>query len=209
MAKDERMARLVGMIIFINAHPGVTIDELARHNKISVRSCFRDLKTLCCAGVPLYCNNGGYRLVEQSRLKNLALTFEEALALIYGIKLLEKQRGLIRVGKGLQQKLSDLLPTQLRNEIVDLEKQVAVSVNTAVDYTDSGGIFKKLNEAIRQQSKVTMEYYSFTSDELTRRAVDLYQIVFQDGFWYLVAFCHLRQEVRSVPGGPDSGIGNQ
>lgn len=195
MAQNDRAIRLIRMILFIEAHPGLTVEKLAKHSGISIRHCYRDLQALCYAGVPLYCDDG-YRLLEKSGLKKLALTLEEALALIYGMKLMEKQRGPIRAGTELKGKLFDLLPNQLRNEIEDLQKQVEVSANTSVDYSESGGLFKRINEAIRQQRCLDMEYYSFTSGELKTRIVDPYQIVYQDGFWYLVAFCHLRNEVR-------------
>lgn len=41
-----------------------------------------------------------------------------------------------------------------------------------------------------------MKYYSFSRDEVTDRLVEPYQLVFKDGFWYLVAFCHRNQETR-------------
>lgn len=195
MAQNDRVIRLIRMVLLIEAHPGLPVEELAKQNGISVRHCYRDLQALCYAGVPLYCD-GGYRLIEKSGLKKLSLTLEEALALIYGMKLMEKQRGPIRAGTELKEKLFDLLPNQLRNEIEDLQKQVEVSNNTAVDYSESGGLFKRINEAIRQQQSLNMEYYSFSGGELKTRTIDPYQIVYQDSFWYLVAFCHLRNEIR-------------
>jgi predicted DNA-binding transcriptional regulator YafY len=183
------------MILLIEAKPGLSAEELAIICEISTRSCFRDLQVLCCAGVPIYYDNG-YRLLEKSQLKKVSLSLEEALALIYGIKLLEKQRGPIRAGAEVKEKLLELLPNQLRHEIEDYQKQVDVSVNTTVDYSETGGVFKRLNEAIRQQQNLEMEYYSFASSELKTRIIDPYQIVYRDGFWYLVAFCHLRNEIR-------------
>ena len=195
MAQNDRVIRLIRMVLMIEAHPGLSAEELAKQNGIGVRQCYRDLQMLCCAGVPIY-PDGGYRIIGKSGLKKLSLTLEEALALIYGMKLLEKQRGPIRAGAELREKLFDLLPVQLRNEIEDLQKQVAVSGHTAVDYSGYGKLFKRINEAIREEQSLNMEYYSFSGGELKTRTVDPYQIVYRDGFWYLVAFCHLRQEIR-------------
>jgi predicted DNA-binding transcriptional regulator YafY len=99
MAKGDNLIRLVGMILWIDAHPGLSAKELAKSNGISERQVFRDIKVLCYAGVPLY-NDNGYRLLEKSKLGKISLTLEEALALIYGIKLLEKQKGLLRTMAG-------------------------------------------------------------------------------------------------------------
>lgn len=195
MGQNDRVIRLIRMVLMIEAHPGLTAEELAKRNGISVRQCYRDLQMLCCAGVPIYPDDG-YRIIGKSGLKKLSLTLEEALALIYGMKLMEKQRGPIRAGTELKEKLFELLPNQLRNEIEDLHKQVEVSAHTAVDYSEYGKLFKRINEAIREQQSLNMEYYSFSGGEVKTRTVDPYQIVYRDGFWYLVAFCHLRHEIR-------------
>lgn len=195
MAKGDRVIRLVRMILLIESRPGLSAEELAKICGISVRNCYRDLQVLCCAGVPIY-NDNGYRLLEKSRLKTISLTLEEALALIYGVKLLEKQRGPIRPGVKIKEKLLELLPRQLQHEIEDYQKQVEVSVEPTIDYSEAGGLFKKINDAIRQQQILDLEYYSFSRDDYTTRAVDPYQIVYRDGFWYLVAYCHKRDEIR-------------
>jgi predicted DNA-binding transcriptional regulator YafY len=88
------MVRLFKMIFFIQTNPGCTAEELARRCGVSVRQCYRDLRTIEDAGFPLY-HDRGYRMVEGSMLKAIAFTMEEALALIYGIKLLEQQKGVI------------------------------------------------------------------------------------------------------------------
>jgi predicted DNA-binding transcriptional regulator YafY len=195
LATGDKIIRLVRMILLINAHPGLSVEELAKRNGISVRQCFRDLQALCCAGVPIFCDNG-YRMLEKTQLQKVSLTLEEALALIYGLKLLEKQKGFLHAGTEVREKLLELLPLPLQHEIEDIQKQIDVSVGMTVDYTGKDNLFKKMNTAIRTQQCMSMDYYSFNRDQYSTRIVDPYQIVFRDGFWYLVAFCHLRDEIR-------------
>lgn len=195
MAQNDKIIRLVRLILLINVHPGLSAKELAKRNGISMRQFFRDLETLCCAGVPLF-NDHGYRLIEKLGLKKLSLTLEEAMALIYAIKLMEKSRGPIRAGTEIRKKLLELLPDQLRTEVESLQNQVEIADHTVIDYSTINDFFKKLNEAIRVQRRLVMDYYSFSSNKLTTRTVEPYQLIFQDNFWYLVAYCYLREEVR-------------
>jgi predicted DNA-binding transcriptional regulator YafY len=65
-----------------------------------------------------------------------------------------------------------------------------------VDYSGKDNLFKKMNTAIRTEQCMVMDYYSFNRDQYSSRTVDPYQIVYRDGFWYLVAFCHFREEIR-------------
>lgn len=195
MAKGDNLIRLVKMVLLIDAHPGLSAKELAKKCGVSERQIFRDIRVLCYAGVPIYPDNG-YRLLSKSRLQKVSLTLEESLAIIYGLKLLEKQRGFLHSGAGVKEKLLELLPVQLQHEIEDIQKQIAVSADASVDYSDKDNLFKKINNAIRTGQSMEMDYYSFSRDQLSTRKIDSYQIVFRDGFWYLVAFCHLRGEVR-------------
>jgi predicted DNA-binding transcriptional regulator YafY len=84
LAKGDRLARLLKMIVTIQNTPGLTAEELARECGVSQRQCFRDLEVLGNAELPIY-NDHGYRFMDRFSFKNIALTLEEALSLIYGL----------------------------------------------------------------------------------------------------------------------------
>jgi proteasome accessory factor B len=59
----------------------------------------------------------------------------------------------------------------------------------------------ELERAIQHHQSVRLVYWSASSDEETNRLVDPYHLASIDGQWYLIAHCHLRDEVRMfVPG---------
>src|SRR5690606_34648776 len=178
------MVRLFNMIFYIQTHPGCTAEELAWRCGVSLRQCYRDLRTIQDAGFPLY-HDRGYRMIEGSMLKAIAFTMEEALALIYGIKLIEQQKGLLKAPVQVKEKLLALLPKKLSNEIENINQRVEIEVAPAADYSGKESLFKEINEAIKNHTLLQMKYYSFSSDEVTDRVVEPYQLVFKDGFWYL------------------------
>jgi proteasome accessory factor C len=48
-----------------------------------------------------------------------------------------------------------------------------------------------LKEALEKMEKVTIEYYSFSRDEMSSRTIDPVALSSIEGQWYLDAFCHL------------------
>jgi predicted DNA-binding transcriptional regulator YafY len=121
---------------------------------------------------------------------------DEALALLYGVKLAEGQRSLFRVPANLKHKLISLLPNNLSDEIDNIQARLEVSSGPTGDYSDKGELFRDLNRAVKNNRVLRMKYYSFGRDELTFREVEPYQLVFSEGFWYLVAYCHQREAIR-------------
>src|SRR5690606_22591095 len=54
-----------------------------------------------------------------------------------------------------------------------------------------------LSEAIRAKNSVRTEYFSFSSGESRDRFLDPYHLRFHGDAWYCIAYCHLREEVRT------------
>ena len=42
-----------------------------------------------------------------------------------------------------------------------------------------------------------MEYYTLSRDEFRRRLLDPYHLIYKSGAWYLIAFCHWRQKIKT------------
>ena len=194
MPKTDRLTRLLRMILTIQSRPGLTAEELARECGVGLRQCFRDLQVLSYAGIPLY-NDGGYRFMDHFSLQNIAFSLDEALSLLYGLKLMERQKALFSTAR-VKERLLSLLPKGLRDGLEDLDSRVDAAETQVVDYSGKTELFRSLHEAVRLDERTEMDYYSFSRDETTRRTVDPYHLVFKDGFWYLVAYCHTRGEVR-------------
>ncbi len=195
MSRKDRLSRLLEMFFTIQANPGLSAAELADRCGVSVRQCYRDLKTLEDGGVPLY-NDRGYRILKGSVLKDITFTLEEAMALIYGLKLIEQQKGMLETPSKALEKLMNHLPEGLRDRLGSIEERVKIDITPAADYSDKGPLFKAINRAIQEKTILKIDYYSFSRDTVTTRRVAPYKLVFKDGFWYLIGYCHHREKVR-------------
>jgi predicted DNA-binding transcriptional regulator YafY len=194
VAKGDRLPRLLKLVSTIQHHPGLTADELARECEVVPRQIYRDLKVLDYAGVPIY-NDNGYRVTGDFLLQDISFSLDEALSLLYGLKLLEQQKALFPV-KRVKERLLSLLPESLHENIEDIDPRMDVAGGPAADYSGKADMFRILNQAMRESKSVEIEYYSFDRDETNKRVIDPYHMAFKDGFWYLVAYCHWRCEER-------------
>jgi proteasome accessory factor B len=60
-----------------------------------------------------------------------------------------------------------------------------------------GEIYATLEAATRLRKRVTLTYQTAATGMVSRRDVDPYAMVYREGAWLVVGWCHLRQEVRS------------
>lgn len=194
MPKGDRLPRLIKMITVIQNRPGLTAEELACECGIGTRQLFRDLQVLDYAGLPIH-NENGYRFMTDVLLQNISFSLDEALSLLYGLKLMERQKALFPVER-VKEKLLALLPPGLRQGIENIDPRVDIVQGPAADYSGKADLFRILNQSMRESKSVEIEYYSFERDDTNRRVIDPYHMAYKDGFWYLVAYCHWRGEER-------------
>jgi len=119
------------MITVIQNHPGLTAEELASVCGIGTRQFFRDLQVLDYAGLPIHCENG-YRFMTDVLLQNISFSLDEALSLLYGLKLMDRQKALFSI-KRVKEKLLALLPPRLRNGVENIDPRVDVAQGPAAD----------------------------------------------------------------------------
>src|SRR5690606_13797274 len=89
----KRISRLTAILTQLQSKRLLTATELADKFSVSVRTIYRDIRTLEQAGVPIVTEDGkGYTLMEHYRLSPVALTETEANALITAEQLVLKNK---------------------------------------------------------------------------------------------------------------------
>jgi predicted DNA-binding transcriptional regulator YafY len=207
MSKTEkqgtRTERLFATILLLQNRPNMTSRDLSDHFGVSRRTIFRDLRALSDSGVPLtYSEGGGYEILEGYQLPPLMLTAREAATLLVGTEFMRLQSDASLRGDAgeVSLKIRSVLPREIR-EYVD-----RLSENTVLDpywsqavqsEGEESGKWFKLSEAVARSRKVIMEYYVESRGELTQRRVDPLGLVYYTDHWNLIAFDHLREEIRN------------
>lgn len=199
----NRTERLFAMILLLQNRPNLTSRDLAEHFEVSRRTIFRDLRALSESGVPLtYAEGGGYEILEGYQLPPLMLSAREAATLLMGTEFMKLQSDAsLREDAGqVSLKIQSVLPREVQDYIERLQERTVLDpywLHTVQTTDEEEGRWYELSEAVARQRSVLMEYYVQSRDELTRRTVDPLGLVYYTDHWNLIAFDHLRKDIRN------------
>jgi len=173
---------------------------LAADLEVNRRTIYRDLDFLRDSwGAPLeFCahKNGYFYSNPDYALPLLRISETELLALCLAERLMQQYRGT---------SIANDLATAFRKLTGHLSEEVTIDLNHLADAVSFRGQaaeggevkqFRQLLRAVQQCRQLDLVYWSASRDEVTRRVVDPYHLTSTLGDWYLVAYCHLREEVR-------------
>jgi predicted DNA-binding transcriptional regulator YafY len=139
---------------------------------------------------------GGYRLTPGYKLPPMMFNEEEALALILGL-LASRRVGLLDAApavEGALAKIDRVLPDKLRGRVQAVQGALAFTPLRGTTTSSNPITLLTFSEAAQHNRRVWMRYRS--ADDETERAIDPYGVVHHRGRWYVVGWCHLRQDVR-------------
>ncbi|WP_240967792.1 helix-turn-helix transcriptional regulator [Paenibacillus aquistagni] len=174
-------------IIYLLMHKKtLTAKELADQFEVSPRTIYRDIDTLCEAGIPIYTTKGkggGIRLVDSYILNKSILSEkeqEEILSSLYGLH---------AVSGDIEQVLSKL------SGLFNKTSPSWIEVDLSQWGADDSGKYQLLRTAILQQRVIVFDYYN-SYGQFSRRRVEPLQLWFKHKTWYLRAYCTDKEAVR-------------
>jgi predicted DNA-binding transcriptional regulator YafY len=194
--------RLINLILLLQRQPNQKAAVLAQELGVSVRSLHRYIAMLDEMGIPVYSERGpygGFSLVRGYKLPPLVFTPEEAVAVYLGTNLAEEMWGKLYrdAARGVLVKLENVLPDEQRQEIAWARRALFATGMHQADFDALTPMLEKLRRAARERCQVGLSYQSQSRPEPTHRLLDPYALVHRWGWWYVVGYCHLRQEVRT------------
>ncbi|TGE28130.1 helix-turn-helix transcriptional regulator [Hymenobacter metallicola] len=196
----NRFDRITALLIQLQAKRVVKGPELAQRYGVSLRTIYRDLRTLEEAGVPLCGEAGvGYTLAEGYRLPPVMFSREEATALLTAEKLAAQltDAHTAQLNQTAMDKLRAVLRRADRDYLEELGSRIRVFGGTRRPAlrAPAAGTQQPLLDAIARQRVVRLEYRAGHQGTPSRRDVEPIGVYFGQ-HWHAVAFCRLRQEFR-------------
>jgi predicted DNA-binding transcriptional regulator YafY len=193
--------RLISTILMLQRRGTLKASELAEELGVSERTVHRYMGMLEEMGIPIYSERGpygGFSLVRGYKLPPLVFTPEEATALYLGAELVKDIWGASYhdATVAATAKLDNVLPEALLQEVEQAQRGLVVTGWLRRDYGPWAPILDDLRRCVARRRRLHLIYQSFRQ-ETTRRTVDPYALALQWGNWYLAAFCHLREDMRT------------
>jgi predicted DNA-binding transcriptional regulator YafY len=188
------VSRLLEFLEMLQNRPFVTGAELARDHGVDVRTVRRYVAAVQELGFPVEGERGpagGYRLKPGYKLPPLMFTEDEATAVVLGLASAERL-GVPTSDEALA-KINRVLPARLRSRTESLEE---VAFTAPAGVAPAGETVLKLAEAARRRRRVTARYTSHSGAE-TDRELSPYGVVVHQGRWYLAAYDHGREDLRT------------
>lgn len=212
MASDslKRLDRIVAILIQLQSKRYVTSGELAERFNVSVRTIYRDIRSLEAAGIPLYSEAGsGYSLADGFRLAPFRFTHQEITTFVAAEKLVQHymDKDIVFQFTNVMNKLKAMLRWSEKDWISELEPQVMVRPVGSVFNSNVPQAMAVLMESVARKKQVHLDYKAAAVEELSHRKIEPVGVFHENGHWYVMAFCHLRNAYRQFRTDRVQGIG--
>lgn len=198
----NRLDRLTSILIQLQTKRVVKAEEISKRFEISLRTVYRDVKSLMEAGVPIGSEAGkGYFIVDGYHLPPVMFTQDEASAMMLAGKLVDKMadKSVRTAFESSLHKIKSVLNEAEKDHLENLDSHVEVFLRSRYEYRDEkefpDHFLTDIQRAIARHEVLTLEY-SNAENEASLREVEPVGIYYYSLSWHLIGWCRLRNEFR-------------
>ncbi len=195
----KRFERTLAILILLQSKRIVKASWLSERFGVSLRTIYRDIRSLEAAGVPVIGEAGvGYSIMEGYRLPPVMFTREEAMSFVAAEKLMKKFTD-ASLGANFEKaitKIKAVLKGQDKDWIDALETQVWAAPASEVFNNEVPNALEILFNSIASSTQVHLEYQTFGASGQSSRHIEPIGIFHENDHWYIWGYCHLRTDYR-------------
>lgn len=196
--------RLLAIVLELQRKGRQRAEDLAETFETSKRTIYRDILALCEAGVPIISVPGhGYSLMQGYFLPPLSFTTEEATMLLLGSDFIARNfdAQYRMAAKSASRKIESVLPETLRDDVHYLQSNIRFIGTITGLASKEQETLQQLRRALLDRNTIRFCYHARHSNEgqsdLRVREADPYGLAHWLGAWHLIAYCHMRQDIRN------------
>lgn len=192
----NRVDRLLGLLTFLQSRKYVTAEQISQKFGMSVRTVYRDIKSLCEQGVPVcFEPNKGYCIVQGYFLPPVSFTSEEANALMLMEFFISGF-----ADKSIGSHYANAL-NKIRSVLKDNQKETLESLNKNIKFQLPDKFVNDFEYLTQLQQNISSRHiisigYKNNKEEVSTREVEPVGLIFYAFSWHLIAWCHMRNEYR-------------
>jgi len=197
MEEKPRLSRLTAIITQLQSKRIVTAKHLAEKHNVSVRTIYRDIRTLEQSGIPIITEEGkGYSIMEGYHLPPVLFTEDEANALITVEQLMihNKDASFSENVSSALEKIKAILRYSQKGNADLLAERIYFGGHQNQGKTSNN--LMQIQSAITNYQVLNITYNS-SHQKRTTRSIEPFAIYSIHGNFLLIAFCRLRNDFRA------------
>lgn len=196
MPKIDNMLAILWML---SSGKKVTAKQISEKLEMNIRTVYRYIDTLSTSGVPIISDtghNGGYTLLRNFIEAPLFFDSEEQTSLVHAAVFAEEAG--YYGGEALNRAISKLSNYSNQVQEINIKQHLtSLEVINRVRFQTMKPHLKDLEQTIAKGYSVKILYHKSGEDQSKYRLVDPYKIIYWNNKWYMIGFCHLRNNIRS------------
>ncbi|MFD2670744.1 helix-turn-helix transcriptional regulator [Marinicrinis sediminis] len=194
-----KIDNMLAMIWMLRSGEKITAKQISEKLEMNIRTVYRYMDTISTSGVPIISepgHNGGYTLLNNFIEAPLFFDFEEQTSL-YHAAVFAEEAGYYG-GEALNRATSKLSKYANKQQETKVNQHFdSLEVISRVSSLSMESFLKELEQALANRYSVKMVYHKSGEKEFNYRMVDPYKILYWNHKWYVIGFCHLRNDIRS------------
>ena len=185
-----KINRLIETVTILLNRQTITANKLANRFGVSTRTIYRDIDVLSSAGIPIYTDKGkggGISLLEDYTLNKTLLSRNESDGLILALKAMGATD--YPEADALLEKIGSLFKNNAAHDWIE------VNFESWSSKVNEDNKFSKIRDAIINSIVISFDYTNGNGTKTNRNAEPV-KLIFNAYTWYLMAYCHIRNEHR-------------
>jgi len=196
----SRLSRLTAILTMLMARSMISAYEIGEKFDISLRTVYRDIRALEDAGVPIVHEPGSYYTLAQGyKLPPVMFTRDEASSFLTAEKFIQTLTDPHTSQSFLSamQKIRSVLKKADKSYLDSLDQHIAVLHSTYLPYnTNDLKFLPNIIQSIAEHKFIHLHYESVHNKTKTNRDIECLGIYFASSRWYVIGFCHLKNDYR-------------
>ncbi|WP_269410958.1 helix-turn-helix transcriptional regulator [Lentibacillus daqui] len=196
MPKIDNMLAILWML---SSGEKVTAQQISEKLEINIRTVYRYIDTLSTSGVPIISDTGhygGYTLLNSFIEAPLFFDLDEQISLFHAAVFAEEAG--YYGGEALNRAISKLSKYTNQEQETKINQHLSsLEVMSQLIFFPMEPLLKELERAVADGYSVKISYNKSDEEQSNYRLIDPYRIIYWNHKWYVIGFCHLRNDFRS------------
>lgn len=194
-----KIDNILAILWMLRSGKKITAKQISDRLEMNIRTVYRYIDTLSTSGVPIISepgHNGGYTLLNNFIEAPLFFDFEEQTSLFHAAVFAEEAG--YYGGEALNRAISKLSKYSNQEQQTKINQHLtSLEVISRLSFVSMEPFLKVMEQAVADGYSVKILYHKSGEEKLNYRLVDPYRIIYWNNKWYVIGYCHLRNNIRS------------